>query len=147
MSDGGGIKANIGQFAADVGEALVDPVKDSVGEAIEQGVQAVVPTQKPIPQDPQEAQKQQQDQAKKQEENAKNLQWANQTIARYEKIEEEIAQIRMKKKQEEQQKQQEEQQEKQVKGFELQQQNQKSADLTALQNAKARTETKGGVGG
>lgn len=142
-----GIKAGIGQFAQDVGEALVEPVKDQVGEALEQGTQAVVSSSQQTPQTPQDAQKQQADQAKKQEENTKKLQWAQATIARYQKIEEEIAQIRMKKKQADQAKKQEEQQIKQEKGFELQQQAQKSADLTALQRAKARTEIKGGVGG
>ncbi|MFA5933497.1 MAG: hypothetical protein WCV81_04440 [Microgenomates group bacterium] len=147
MSDGQGIKQQIGQFAQDVGEAIVEPVKDSVGEAIEQGVQAVISTPKPVSQDPGALRQQQQEQAKKQEENSAKLQWAQATIARYQKIEEEQAAIRLKKKQEEQAKQQEEQVEKQEEMQDLQAKNQKSEDLVALQRAKARTETKGGVGG
>lgn len=147
MSDGGGVKAVIGQFARDSGEALVEPVKDEVGEAIEQGAQAVIAGSKPVSQDPVAQQKFQEEQAKKQEENQKNMQWAETTIARYQKIDEEQAQERMKKKQEEQMKQQETQQEEQTKQFELQKQEQKSVDLTALQRKARGTEIKGGVGG
>lgn len=147
MSDGGGIKTGALQFAADVGETLIEPVKDQVGEAIEQGVQSVVSGPQQIPQNPQDIQKQQSDQANKQAENAKKLQWAQATIARYQKIDEEQAQVRMKKKQEEVAKQQEAQQEEQTEQFELQQQEQKSADLTAIQRKARGIEIKGGVGG
>jgi len=140
MSDNSGIKAGIGQFAQDVGEALVEPVKDQVGEAIEEGVQAVTSTPKLSPQDPQVLQ-QQAEQAKKQEEDAKKLQAVQQQIAGYEKIEEEIVAIRMKKKQDEEAKKQEEQVEKQEKGFELQKQQQKSVDI-ATERAERSTENK-----
>lgn len=147
MSDDKGIAAGIGQFAQDVGEALVEPVKDQVGEAIEQGVQAVAPPkQQPSPQTPQQLREQQAEQVKKREEEKKRLDWAQATIARYQKIEEEQAAVRAKKKQEEQVKQQEEEVEKQELGFELQQKEQKSQDI-ALQQAKTKTEVRGGVGG
>ena len=147
MSDGGGIKTGVGQFAADTGEAIVEPVKDAFGEAIEQGVQAIIPGPQQAPQDPQAAQKFQQEQAQKQEENQAKRQWAEAIIARYRKTDDEQAAVRMKQKQEDNMKQQEEQQEKQEKGFELQKQEQKSADLTAIQQAARRTEIKGGLGG
>lgn len=147
MSDGGGVKIGTLQIAQDVGEALVEPVKDQVGEAIEQGAQAVISGPKQAPPNPQAKQRLEQEQAKKQEDNQKKIQWAEATIARYQKIDEEQAAVRMKKKQEEQSKLQEEHQEKQVKQFELQKQEQKSADMTAVQQAARRTEIKGGVGG
>ncbi|MDD2823435.1 MAG: hypothetical protein PHQ59_05145 [Candidatus Daviesbacteria bacterium] len=147
MSDGQGIKAGIGQFAQDVGEALVEPVKDQVGQAIEEGVTAVASTPKPPPQDPQVLRQQQADQVKRQQEDAAKLQEAQQTIARYEKIEEEIAQVRLQKKQEEETKEQEEQVEKQEEMQDLQEKNQKSADITALERAERKTESKSGVGG
>lgn len=146
MSDGGGIKRIMGQMvqaARDSGEAI----KDEVGEAIEQGAQAVVSGPKPQPQDPLAQQKAQEEQAKRDEENIKKRQWAEAIIVRETKIEEEMAQVRMKKKQEEQTKQQEEQQERQEEQFEMQKHNQKSADMTALQRAARTRETKGGVGG
>lgn len=146
MSDGGGIKGAIRQLTQatqDSGEAI----KDEVGEAIEQGAQAVITSPKPQPQDPQALQRQQEEQAKRDEEDQKKKQWAEATVVRYQKIEEEQAAVRMKKKQEEQAKQQEEQQEQQEEQFELQKQNQKSADMTAIQQAARRTEIKGGVGG
>ncbi len=147
MSDDGGIKAGIGQIAQDVGEAVAEPVKDQVGEAIEQAAQTVIPGPKQVPPDPQATISFQQEQSKKQAENQKKMQWAQATIARYQKIDEEQAAVRMKKKQEEQSRLQEEHQEKQVKQFELQKQEQKSADLTAVQREARKTEIKGGVGG
>lgn len=146
MSDGGGTKASIGQIAQDVGEALVDPVVDQAEEAVEQA-QSVVSNSKQIPPDPQDAQKQQAEQIKRDKTNQDKRQWAEATIARYKKIDEEQAEVRMQKKQVEQNKQQEEQVEKQEKGFELQQQVQKSTDLTSLQKAARSREIKGGVGG
>lgn len=146
MSDGGGIKGIMGQMtqvAQDSGEAI----KDEVGEALEQGAQAVISGPKPQPQDPLAQQKAQEEQAKRDEENLKNKQWAEFIVARETKIEEEQAAVRMKKKQEEQVKLQEEQQEKQKEQFELQKHNQKSADMTAIQRAARTREMKGGVGG
>lgn len=147
MSDGGGIKQALGQIAQDTGEALAEPLKDEVGEALEQGAQAVISGPKPQPQDPAAQQKAQEEQIKRDEENQKTKQWAEATVARYQKIEEEQATVRMKKKQEEQAKQQEEQEEEQKEQFELQKQNQKSADITAIQKAARKAEIKGGVGG
>lgn len=146
MNDGGGIKGAIGQMvkvAQDSGEA----VKDEVGEALEQGAQAVISGPKPQPQDPQAQQKAQEEQAKRDIENKEKKDWAEATVERYKKIEEEQVAVRMKKKQEEQVKVQEEQQEKQEEQFEMQKHNQKSADMTAIQQAARRTEIKGGVGG
>jgi hypothetical protein len=147
MSDGGGIKGAIGQIAQDTGEALTDTVKDAVGEAIEEGTQSVISGPKVQPQDPQAAALKQQEQVKRDEENQKKKQWAEGVVARYQKIEEEQAQVRMQKNQEEQKKEQETEQEKQEEMIDLQQKNQKSEDMTAIQQAARKTETKGGVGG
>lgn len=146
MSDGG-IKQALGQIAQDTGEAIADPLRDEVGQALEQGAQAVISGPKPQPHDPQALQKMQEEQAKRDEENFKKKQWAEFVVARETKIEEGQVAVRMKKKQEEQAKQQEEQQEKQEEQFEMQKHNQKSADMTAIQQAARKTEIKGGVGG
>lgn len=146
MSDDGGIKGIMGQMAKvaqDSGEAI----KDEVGEAIEQGAQAVISGPKPQPQDPLAQQKMQEEQSQRDEENQKKRQWAEFVVARETKIEEEQAAVRMKKKQEEQMKQQEEQQENQQEQVDLQEKNQKSADMIAVQRAARTRETKGGVGG
>lgn len=100
----------IGQFTDEVEEItekVVQDVKDSVGEAIEQGVQSVVGT--PLTQQ-QMQQKQKEDQDKMIE--------ARRKIAFWQKLDQEQKALRMKKKQEEMQKKQEESQEKQVKKVE-----------------------------
>lgn len=146
MSDGGGVKGAVGQIAQDVGEALAEPAGDIAEQAAEQAG-AVFTGPKPVPQDPVAQQKFQEDQAKREEENQKKMQWAQSTIARYQKIDEEQARVRMQKKQKEQMKQQEEQQEEQAEQVELQQHEQKSADMDAVQRKARVTEIKGGVGG
>ncbi|MFH0937565.1 MAG: hypothetical protein V1808_04740 [Candidatus Daviesbacteria bacterium] len=135
MSDG--IKGAV----ADVNEAVVKPVVDEVGKAIEEGVQSVVSgPPKASPQDPATQQT-------KQAEETKKKAWATHVIDWYKKIDEEQAKVRQAKQQELTQKQQEEQQKKEVKQFESLQQEKKKEQLTAVQLAARATEIKRGVGG
>lgn len=141
-----GIKQALGQIAQDTGEAIVDPLKDEVGQALEQAA-PIITGPKVLPQDPQALVHQKEEQRKRDEENKKKKQWAEAIVERYKKIEEEQAAVRMKQKQAEEKKKQEENQEEQKKMSELKEQQQKSADLTVLEQAARKTEIKGGVGG
>lgn len=135
MSDGA--KANIGQLVALVGEAVVNPVKEEVGRALEEGVSGVLGT--PIAQqDPNARQKRLADEANRK-------QHAEKVIAWYQKIDQEQAKIRQQKLQEQQSKQQEESQKKQVQQFELSKRNQPPPQAVA--EAQRKTEVKKGIGG
>ena len=138
MSDG--MKSGIGQAVADIHEAVIRPVTDEVGKAIEEGAQSVVgaPTQKPV--DPVEQQK-------KQEEDLKKKQWAMNVINWNKNLESAQQKVRQEEKQKEQQRKQEEEEQKKVKQYEVIQQQKKSQQMTALQKESRKTEIKGGVGG
>ncbi len=100
----------IGQFQDELeqtGGEVVQDIKDSVGEAIEQGVQSVVGT--PLTQ--QQIQQKQQDEQKK-------IMEARRKISFWQKTDQEQKNIRMQEKQKKMQKQQEETQVKQAKKVE-----------------------------
>lgn len=136
MSDGA--KSGIGQIAADINEVVVEPVKDEVGKALEQGVQSVV--QGPQAIDPA---KQQQKRA----EEAKGKQHALNVIEWYRKIDEEQKKVRQEKQQQLQQQKQEEAGKKQEQQSKENQKQQRRQELTAVQVAERKTEVKRGVGG
>lgn len=138
MSDG--MKSGIGQITKDVSEAVVKPVTDEVGKAIEEGAQSVmgIPTQKPL--DPVE-------QKRKQEEDFKTKQRAMYIINWHKQLDASQGKVRQEEKQQVQQKKQEEDEKKKVKQYEVLQQQKKSQQMTALQKESRKTEIKGGVGG
>lgn len=130
--------------ASQVGEAIVKPVSDEVGKAIEEGVQAITGNYKqPQAQDPNlnpavQAQKQQLDNKKRQ------------NIMRFISQYNTDKQILQQQKVKEQQKKQQEVQEDQEKKMKVRQievvKNQQKQTL-AQQQARSRSERKGGVGG
>lgn len=138
MSDGDGIKGAISDSVKDIHEAVVKPVVDEVGKAIEEGAQAIVGTTKTL--DPAVQQK-------KQEEENKRKQWALRTIDWYKKIDQDQAKVRAENQQKVQAKQAEENQQKQVKQYAVLEQKRKSQSITAVQAAARKTELKRGVGG
>lgn len=133
-SFGGAVKQNIGEIS----EAVVKPVTDEVGKAIEQGAQSVVGVN-PKPVDPMVEQK-------KQEEELKRKQWAMQTIQRYKEIDEAQKKVRQEQKQKETQVKQEEEEKKKIKQYELMKKKQKPLPQ-AVSEAQRKTEIKRGVGG
>lgn len=137
MSDSG-IGGAVFQGAKDLREAIVKPVVDEVGKALEEGVQTVVSGPKAI--DP-AAQK------KKQEEEQAKKAWALRVIDWYKKLQDEQLKIRQAKQQQATQAQQSEQQEKQANQFKVMEEQKKQNQMTELQRASRKSEIKGGVGG
>lgn len=137
MADGS-VGAAISQGAKDIHEAVVKPVVDEVGKAIEEGVQAVVSGPKVL--DPQAQQK-------KQEEEQKRKAWALRVIDWYKKLQDEQLKVRQAKQQQQMQVQQSDQQEKQVKQFKVMEEQKKKTEMTQLQRASRKSEIKGGMGG
>lgn len=137
MADGG-IGGNIKNVVSEVTEAVVKPVTDEVGKALEAGVQSVVASPQKPP-DPKEQQK-------KQEEEQKRKQWALQVIDWNKRLQEAQAQVRQTQKQEETQKRQEEQQGQQVKQVKLVEKREKQKNL-AVELSERKTEQRKGVGG
>lgn len=134
MADGKGV---IGQFTEETGDVLKEVasnVKDSVGEALEQGFQSVAGTQLT----PQQIQQKQAEDQKKIAENRKK-------IAFWQKIAEEQRVVGQKKKQEEMQKQQNQQQEKQVAEMKKEEKEKQPVNPAIAYAGKA--EFKRGVGG
>lgn len=130
----GVIKQNIGEIS----EAVVKPVVDEVGKAIEQGAQSVVGgTVKFV--DPVAQQR-------KQEEDLKKKQWAIQTIQRYKQIDEAQKKVREDQKQKEFQEKQKEEEQKKVKQYELMKKKQERLPQRVAE-AQRRTEIKKGIGG
>lgn len=134
------ITGAIKQIGTDMGEAVIKPVTDEVGKAIEEGAQAIIgtPVQKPI--DPVE-------QKKKQEEDLKKKQWAMNVINWNKQLDVAQQKVRQEEKQKIQQKNQEEDEKKKIKQYEVMQQERKGQQMTALQKESRKTEIKGGVGG
>lgn len=134
------IPGAIKQAVADIGEAVVKPVTDEVGKAIEEGAQSVAGGQQAKQLDPAVQQ------AKAVEEQKRRA-WAVHVIEWNKKIQEEQQKVRQGQKQEEMQKSQQEAETQKVKQLQVVQQQQKQAQLTEAQKAARRTELKGGVGG
>ncbi len=116
-------------------EAVVKPVVDEVGKAIEVGVQSVMGTT------PDPAAKQ-----KKDEENAKKKDWALKVIAWNKKLDEDARRVRMEKQQQEHQKQQVQAQEDQAKKQEVVVKKQQQ-QAQVVREAQTRSEVRKGVGG
>ena len=132
MADSGNV---IGQFKDEIeqvsGEVAQD-VKDSVGEAIEQGVQSVIGTTLT----PQQIQQKQMEEQKQLAEARRKIEW-------YKRIDQEQKLIRQKEQQEKMQKQQEETQQKQVQEIQKVQKKQKIPEEV---RARAMAELKAGRG-
>ncbi|MBI2017650.1 hypothetical protein HYS92_01220 [Candidatus Daviesbacteria bacterium] len=138
MSDsGGGVKQFAGEMKGAVAEVTKD-AKDSVGEAIEQGVQSVVGTQ-PTPQQVQ--QKQQEDQ-KRELDRQKQLVY---TRGWLKNLEAEQQKVRKENKQKEQRRLQTEQQEKQT--TEMKKEEKKKQPVNPAVAYAGKVEFKRGVGG
>lgn len=133
MADG--IKGAVGQLAVDVGEAVVKPVVDEVGKALEQGVQNVVSSPKQLT-PAQQQQKQQQDAANLAEARRKVKFW--QDLAAAQKA------VREKQSKQQAQVQQVKANEKKVKQFEVVE---KKKALTNVQLEGRKSEIKGRLGG
>ena len=135
MNDG--IKTGISQTVADIKEAVVKPVSDEMGKAIEQGVQSVTGSQAL---DPAVAEKKKQEEAVKKQQLLRCIDW-------YKQIDSSQAKVRQEQQQKIQEKAQTEQQTMQVKQFEVLEQQKKQAQLTQVEKEARKTELKGGVGG
>lgn len=137
MADAGNV---IGKFQDEVEEAageVVQDVKDSVGEMIEQGAQSVIGSQ-PSPQD---KQKQQEDQTKELD-RQKNLAYTRRWLKDVETAQEKV---RQENKQKEQQRLQVQQQEKQV--SEMKKEEKKKQPVNPATFYAGKVEFKRGVGG
>lgn len=127
----------LGGTFEDINEAVVKPVTDEVGKAIEIGVKSVMGTPTPTsapPQDPSQAKL----------EDQKKYAEVKRKIDFWKKLDEEQKRIRDEQKQKQLQQRQVVAEEKQVKQFETVKKQNRNI---ALERAKAKTEIKGGVGG
>lgn len=140
MSDG--VKSAVGQLAADISEAVIKPISDEVGRALEQGAQSVVGATPNQP-DPLEEQKKQQ----KQMEEQKKKQWALRVIEWNKQLEANQQKLKQEARQKESQKKQEESEKQKVKQFKVMEKQKKAQEMTVAQVAERRTEIKKGVGG
>lgn len=133
MSDGG-----VKQAISEVGAALIKPVTDEVGKAIEQGAQSIVGS----PQlDPGLQQQKKLAESKRRQEVLRRLDWFKKLAADQQKV-------GQAKKQQGQILAQEEQRKKQILQFESTNKlGKQQAAAIAIKNAQTRTETKKGVGG
>lgn len=127
----------IGGTFEDVNEAVVKPVTDEVGKAIESGVQSVVqgPVQKSAPQQPFEG---------KQLEDQKKLVEARRKIDWWKTLGEAQRKAREEERQKQMQRVQEEKKKQEVKQFTIQQ---KKRQLPAEIAARGKAEIKRGIGG
>jgi hypothetical protein len=123
----------------EVTTAVIEPIKDQVGEAIEAGVQSVIAA-KPIT--PQQKQQKKQEEQKGLIEARRKIAWWQNLSADQQKVrEEEKQRIEMKKQQEEQVEQQKAQSE------QVKEQNKAAEVNPALAAATNKSETKKGLGG
>ncbi len=129
---------------ANVAEAVVKPVVDEVGQALEVGVQSVLNTGPQKTQDPKQAQVQQQQQQQKVAQTQNDLSEARRKIQYWKELEAAQATVRQDQKQVQTQQQQANQQEAQIKQFEIVQ---KKKQLPPALAMKGKAELKGGVGG
>ncbi len=125
----------IGGTFEDVSDAVIKPVSDEVGKAIESGVQSVVSGPKQLT--PQQLQQ-------KQTDKTNQLAEARRKIAWWRNLDEAQRKVRELEKQRKMQRIHAEKKKKQVKQFEI---SQKKKEDINLQRAKTKTEIKAGVGG
>lgn len=138
MADG--IGGTLKHTAADIAEAVVKPVTDEVGKALEEGVQQVAGGAQSKPLDPVAQQ------ARLMEDQKKRV-WAVHVIEWNKKLQDEQAKVRQANSQQASQQQQQENETKKVKQFQIVEKQQKQAQLDATQRAARKAEIKGGVGG
>jgi len=131
-----GVKNVIGGTFEDVGEAIVKPVADEVGKAIETGTQAVVYGVNPSGQDPKQQAQKEEDRQKK----ISNWRWF---LQKHQEQKAASDKVRQDNKQAQFQQTQVVQQEKQVQNLETQ----KKKQNIALKQATTKTESKGAIGG
>jgi len=144
MADGsvGGIRKQIGGTFEDIGEAIVKPVVNEGMKAAEQGVKSVVAPQQQN-QNPQQPGDNPNPQLQKQEQDG--LLEARRKIQHWQTLDQGQKKVREEDKKEEAEKVQEEKQQEEVKQYKVVQK--KQAEAVAVQQAKTKTETRGGVGG
>lgn len=140
MSDGA--KANIGQILTDISEAVVKPVTDEVGKAIEEGTQSIVGSGQYSQNPPNPAEQQ-----KKKLEEQKRKDWALRVIDWNSAIQSQQQKIRQENQQKINQQNQEEQETKKVKQFQVMERQEKRQQLSQSQLAERKAEVKRGVGG
>lgn len=138
MADG--IGGALKQTATDIGEAIVKPVTDEVGKAIEEGAQQVTGSSQVKPLDPVVQQA-------KLVEDQKKRAWAIRVIEWNKKLQEEQQKVRQQNFQQDAGKKQEDQEKKKIKQFQIVEKQQKQMQMDATQKAARKTEMKGGVGG
>lgn len=135
MADG--VKGTLSQLGADIQEAVVKPVTDEVGKALETGVKTVIHGPQSTPVDPNL-------QAQKKVEEEKRKQWAHRVIDWHKNLANEQHKVRMQKQQKQTEETQVKQQEEQVKNVQLEQ---RKKQIPAELAAKNTTERRKGVGG
>ncbi|MBI4040186.1 hypothetical protein HY389_02425 [Candidatus Daviesbacteria bacterium] len=135
---GSGMGGKVSEAAQTVGEAVVKPVVDEFGKAVEEGAQTIAGSQSS--QDPQIQQR-------KQEEEQKRKDWALRVIDWNKKLDADLQKVRQQKQQAEQQRLQSMQQQTQKEQAQIIEKQQKKAQLTAVEREARKTELKGGVGG
>ena len=132
MADSGGF----GTAVSEVVGAIVEPVKDEVGQAIEVGVQSVLGTT-PTPQDP----------AKKAAEEQKKAEY-KWVIEKNKQLDADLRAVRQKKAEEAQKVEQTNQQQEKVQQFKVVERDQRRESMKRqVQEAKTKSETRKGVGG
>lgn len=136
MSDSGGGSGVIGEIVQTVQEAVIEPVKDEVGQLIEAGVQSITGAAN----DPQK-------QVRKEQENQKKLAEAQYKIRWWKDLAAQQAALNQQVKQEQTQKQQEKQEEKQIKQYEIVQKKQESKQIEEVNRSRAELKAGKGVGG
>ncbi len=146
MSDSGG-RSPFAQAADIAGETLMKPVTDEIGQALEQGISDTFNIPKPQQSNPADQQKQQLEKAAKDQKVQQKIQQLNWYIDRNRKVEEEVKQVREAREQLWKQKQEEERQKAQVKPLEELEKTRKPQKFDVLAAAKAKAETRRGVGG
>ncbi len=141
MADGG--KGPISGLRQNIGEAIVKPVVDEVGKALELGAQSVL---NKSPQQPQTTTPQldpaQQQQIQMQEQ--VGLTDARRKIKYWQDLSAAQAKVREDQKRQEQERLKQDEKKKEVKQFQIQENKKQNI---ALQQAKTKTETRKGVGG
>lgn len=121
-----------------VAEAVVKPVADEVGKAIEEGITSII-------QGPQAVKTlNPQVQAKKKVDEDKRRQWALKVIDWNRKLSEDQSKVKMQNQQKQSQEEQKKKQEEQVKQFKVEQ---KKKEIPAALAARNTSETRKGVGG
>ncbi|MDO8429258.1 MAG: hypothetical protein Q7S88_01385 [Candidatus Daviesbacteria bacterium] len=137
MSDGD--KSGISRAIEDVNQAVVKPVVDEVGQALELGVKSVIGGPQTTQDDPAKRQQKQLEEQKKKQEALRVLDW-------YKKIEESQKVVRTQSQQQVQEKESQEAEEEKVQQFKVMEKQKKQQSI-AITQAKTKTEARGGVGG